>query len=109
MGMQKRKYATFRGYRESGGSATVTEDGVRAFLVGKAGEDSEARRALLADPRGVPISASTTAMDAGERNPHAGRRSTERESAGRPARGERTAGVRRVVLPRKMDGAEGGI
>ena len=53
MSMQKRKYTTFRGYRESGGSATVTEDGVRAFPVGKAGEDSEARRALLADPRGI--------------------------------------------------------
>ena len=47
------KYSSFADYRESSGSTAVTEDAVRNFISGKAGEDAAFRDALLKDPAAV--------------------------------------------------------
>ena len=48
--MKETAYGSFADYQESRGSTAVTEDGVRQFIAGKAGQDETFRKALLADP-----------------------------------------------------------
>ena len=51
--MEKTTYGSFGEYQESRGSTAVTEESVRQFIAGKAGQDETFRKALIADPRGT--------------------------------------------------------
>ena len=48
--MSATKYGSFSEFQEANKEGAVTEQAVRRFLVGKAGEDAGFRKALLADP-----------------------------------------------------------
>ena len=50
---EQSQYSSFADYQESSGSTAVTEDAVRNFISGKAGEDAAFRDALLKDPAAV--------------------------------------------------------
>ncbi len=63
--MSERKYGSFSEYRESRKGGAVTEEAVREFIVGKAGEDDGFRKALLADPAAVVAAEIGVALPAG--------------------------------------------
>ena len=48
--MKETAYSSFGEYQESRGATAITENGVRQFIAGKAGQDETFRKALLADP-----------------------------------------------------------